>query len=561
MKRMKKNAAKMAELWEHFPTYISSADEDQIIRDALPQFLFYEKKKNSAWCFCTACRGSDTFRKDVYINGIRIGGSDFAQRLRHNDVGTCPMCGHKVTYKCEGRGHRTLEAHGNYAVCSARDNMLFIHAVRVRTSWADLEEPYTDIEYHRKYIISEWGAEEKRWSWQTGGFTLMKKINEPIFGNMLDFEESHNYTLINEDIIGDTFLRYLPFYAYCNTAVCVLPIRFLLFGAKNPQLVEQLWKCGFSQLVEEAAATPTSEYIQLIDWKRTEVKKALGFNSEEMRLWKDMENDIEVLHKLYAYMRIKRIKEIKSPKMIMSIINNDGLRLIDTELKLVEKCGATFTKVRNYIYKMSETELDRNRTASEWLDCINMLDQLDYPAESVLRFPKSIMQLHNRLVDEIRRSEDKLKRKADKPLDDMIAAQKAELAKLMYGNLLYETVLPESMQDIRDEGRVLDHCVASYAERHAKGITHIFFIRKRWKPEERWYTIEVTKEGYIRQCYGYKDNRTISKPDSMLRFEEEYQIFLNHAFGRLTDAEYARAAAELNGNASSESEIKVQLTA
>ena len=42
---MKKNPEKMAELWEKFPR-LSTEDEDQIIHDALPQFLFYEKKAN-----------------------------------------------------------------------------------------------------------------------------------------------------------------------------------------------------------------------------------------------------------------------------------------------------------------------------------------------------------------------------------------------------------------------------------------------------------------------------------------------------------------------------------
>lgn len=34
----------MAELWNKFPR-LSLQDEEQIVRDALPQFLFYEKRE------------------------------------------------------------------------------------------------------------------------------------------------------------------------------------------------------------------------------------------------------------------------------------------------------------------------------------------------------------------------------------------------------------------------------------------------------------------------------------------------------------------------------------
>lgn len=150
---MKKDNAKLAELWRQFPCLLSREAEDQIVYDALPQFLFYQKKRGKAWCYCTACRRSDVFQKDVYADGIRIGGSDVPERLKHNDVGTCPMCGHKVTYKCEGRGHKYLKAWGNYAVFTAKDNVLYVNAVKVKVSWSHIEEPYIDYEYHRRYIF------------------------------------------------------------------------------------------------------------------------------------------------------------------------------------------------------------------------------------------------------------------------------------------------------------------------------------------------------------------------------------------------------------------------
>lgn len=551
---MKKDSKKMAELWNKFPR-LSLQDEEQIVRDALPQFLFYEKKGKTAWCYCTACRRSEVFREHIYADGIEIGGSDVPSKLKHNEYGECPMCGHKVKYKAEGRGHKTLSAWGNYAVSTAIDNALFINAIKVKVSWRDLEEPFVDVEGYRKYIFSEHGSEAKRFTWAEG-FVTMKSINEPVFGSFCNsqdsYEYSHLYTLINEWEIEKTFLKYCPFDEYFQAARSVNPILFLKFAAKNPKLTEQLWKCGFRELVEESV-TRNSRFDKLINWKCTEIKKALDFNSEEMRYWKSAEDSVRFSDRLYAYMLLKRVKGINSFDERMQIISKDGMELIEKEVALTGKTGATFVKVRNHISKCAgRSKINRYTYAIEWLDCNTMMNTLKYPKESVLRFPKSLSALHNRLVNELNAAESEKQRKEDISYDAKIKEQDKKLAGLMYSNLLYTTILPESMQDIRTEGKVLDHCVASYAERHAKGITHIFFIRKRWKPEERWYTIEVTVDGYIRQCYGYKDNQTIKKPESIKLFEKEYQLFLDHVYKRLTDEEYEKAAMKLADNGGNE---------
>ena len=547
---MKKNPEKMAELWEKFPR-LSTEDEDQIIHDALPQFLFYEKKGKSAWCYCTACRRGEVFTESKYADGIEICRSDVPGKLKHNEIGSCPMCGHKVQYKAEGRGHKNLKVWGNYAVFTAIDGALYVNAVKAKISWYSIEDPLIEIEGYRKYIFSEYGSEAKRFSW-TNGFVTMTHINEPIFGstymgcNEERYEYTHLYTLINEYAIEETFLKYVPFSYYCNTSPDVQPILFIKAAAQNPKLVEQLYKCGFGYIINEMMHD-RKRFDKLINWKSVEIKKALGFNSAEMKYWKSAEKESRVSNKLYAYLLLKKSKEVKSVDECLKIISEDSPELIEKELKIAKKANSTFIKVRNYLNKYYDKS-SRYAYAGEWLDCQDMMDKLHYPKESVLRFPKNLEHLHNRLVNEINANSGQIQKDEDKPYDAKIEKQKIELSKLMYSNLLYTTILPQSMQDIRDEGRILDHCVASYAQRHANGNTHIFFIRKNWRPEERWYTVEVSKEGYIRQCYGYKDNRTIKKPESILRFEKEYKLYLDYAFKRISLEEYEEAAKALDEN-------------
>lgn len=52
--------------------------------------------------------------------------------------------------------------------------------------------------------------------------------------------------------------------------------------------------------------TRKSRFDKLINWKCTEIKKALDFNSEEMRYWKSAEDSVRFSDRLYAYMLLKR---------------------------------------------------------------------------------------------------------------------------------------------------------------------------------------------------------------------------------------------------------------
>ena len=45
----------------------------------------------------------------------------------------------------------------------------------------------------------------------------------------------------------------------------------------------------------------------------------------------------------------------------------------------------------------------------------------------------------------------------------------------------YVIRIPQDAEEIRREGRILQHCVAGYAERHMRGVVVILFLRKEKK--------------------------------------------------------------------------------
>jgi hypothetical protein len=95
-------------------------------------------------------------------------------------------------------------------------------------------------------------------------------------------------------------------------------------------------------------------------------------------------------------------------------------------------------------------------------------------------------------------------------------------------------VLPQSVEDIVREGKLQNHCVGGYADRHAEGKLHILFLRKIAEPTVPYYTMEVSTNGNIRQCRGYANNWAHKggkpKTDDIIEFEKRYQKYLTKLF-------------------------------
>lgn len=63
-----------------------------------------------------------------------------------------------------------------------------------------------------------------------------------------------------------------------------------------------------------------------------------------------------------------------------------------------------------------------------------------------------------------------------------------------------------SQQELTDEGNHLSHCVSTYGAKHAEGETAIFFIRRKNRPKEPYYTLEFNeKEMEVRQNRGKRN--------------------------------------------------------
>lgn len=70
-------------------------------------------------------------------------------------------------------------------------------------------------------------------------------------------------------------------------------------------------------------------------------------------------------------------------------------------------------------------------------------------------------------------------------------------------------VAPRAIEEIKNEGSVLSHCVAGYVDPICQGTENIMFIRRTDMIDEPYFTLDLTPDGVIRQihCYANGDTR------------------------------------------------------
>ena len=76
-----------------------------------------------------------------------------------------------------------------------------------------------------------------------------------------------------------------------------------------------------------------------------------------------------------------------------------------------------------------------------------------------------------------------------------------------------------SCQELINEGKKLEHCVGTYADRYAKGETDILLLRNTEAPDLPFYTMEV-KKGSIVQCRGKRNQQPTKE---VAKFIEQFK--------------------------------------
>lgn len=493
---------------------------------------FFEDERDSKLtdCYCTACH-------QRYEDGINN-----PKHYKHKELGYCANCGAQVEYRQMNRGRQTHYVKGNFAVFSGAGDVMRIQCIKAAQSFSgDSYELEPELKWYTitMYELSPGSAEQYSYRWNSvhskyEWFKKKSRPSEPNFGNVFNYGD-YSYTLINHDCVQNSFLRYL----FKDMEFQELPspyIQWLCRYAEHPQLEYLmhggLWLIARDYVGQVAAYGYSSHGTSFrINWRSNDLKKMLRLDKTELEYLKEGSGRLyssyiqwrrDFWHGRSSSETVKYFKEFKSCRTLITTAEKlSGLsrkQIMDYALRRQNSQGTYFFmhQYADYLRECSKLGYDLTRTA--------------------VTMPKDMFAAHERTMHLCREIETaaatKKLGKADAKRRDL------EVVDMELGLILR---LPRTCAEIIDEGAKLNHCVGSYADRHADGKLTILFLRTMGHPETPYYTMEVTSDLHVPQCYGYENNRTQEKPPEIKEFVRRYREYLKKvAIDRKKAAEKAK---------------------
>ena len=122
------------------------------------------------------------------------------------------------------------------------------------------------------------------------------------------------------------------------------------------------------------------------------------------------------------------------------------------------------------------------------LDYWSMAEQLGQDlTDAQVRYPRSLLIAHDEAAELMRQRQEAGRA-------NLFRLRRKYLSKWTFAvdGLLIRPA--RSQKDLTNEGNSLHHCVSTYGNRHAKGESAIFFIRRKSRPGEPYYTLELDEK-------------------------------------------------------------------
>lgn len=161
-------------------------------------------------------------------------------------------------------------------------------------------------------------------------------------------------------------------------------------------------------------------------------------------------------------------------------------------------------QIKNYLEKQAaesgESVKDLIKT---WKDYLNMAIRVGVNVQdSVIYRARKLMQRHNEMIKEIEAKDLILRAGELEKKYPGLNRICRDLKKYEYADKEYQIVVPEKVDDILYEAKLMHHCVnntETYYERMSQQESYILFLRTAEQPTEAYYTLEVEPDGTIRQ--------------------------------------------------------------
>lgn len=472
-------------------------------------YIFYEYVRGGAkHGYCTYCE------KDVPIS-----------KPKHNKYGACKCCGKKIQYKSRGK-----------AGCFYTKNYEVYLIQRIETGFVLREFRARRYYVKGQYERARCNVYEKRRvlydknMWPTTYFYGDYKNTGSRWVKTTNLSDTY-WSYYHHETMGKVYMRTIPSLAkkelsrtglpeMLKSESYIDPETYMLFLRKKPY-VERMAKAGLTKLTWDICfkRSQFEKDIKLSD--KGDLAKSLGIDKSRMKRLR--ENNGGTLF----------LEWMKHEKRIDTIIEDDVIKFFDThkiEPKNLDFLAnrMKYKGIANYLRKQYKVS-GRNpkELLGTWEDYLLIANRLKMNTKLEIFYkPKNLVESHDEAVklsggEEIAMRAGEIAEKWN-DIDDILKMIKP---KYEYQDNRYAIIVPERIEDIIVEGRVLGHCLDSsdrYFDRIHKRESYIVFLRKTDDMETPYYTLEIEPGGTARQkrTTGDKQNKDF---DDAVKFIAKWQ--------------------------------------
>lgn len=446
-------------------------------------------------------------------------------KLSHKDRTTCPKCGADGEVVHAWRRARTqAKYYFTYFERALYDKEAIIarsFAVYrcICTDTGEIFDDYVPREYYlmRKGEAIHWTHECDFW-----GHEWWSK-RRSLYSKDYVMELSGYQVCLGLDrlkpLLKDSWLKYSQLDAFIRLTGAEDAFRYIELYQKHPQL-EHIMKMGLWNIIAEGLRCHS--FRSIFNWKGKTPKDLFGvpIGKGDMLALSALAVDMDTFH-LALYLkknsRFSLTDLAQKRKELERLSNFDTCKRFDT----LKGYGVCAEETLKYILRQQQKKTRYQSIRGvliDWMDYLKDCNELGLSLEdtAVLK-PHDLQQAHQNIIAQ-------LKIKADEELDKQMAKLKEERKRYNFAAGGFIAKVAENSTELIVEGKVLHHCVGTYADKHAKGKCTIILIRRLEEPEVPFYTMEfVGPEKRIIQVRG---NHNCGMTQEVEAFVESYKKYL-----------------------------------
>ncbi len=479
-------------------------------------YIFFSRREKTA--YCSACGREFGYpRKGVYeISGREY---SFWEDPKHNHVTTCPFCEGKYIAKNLVFGRSKLRSADWGLLMQAKNGCVLVrYILHTRDFTGDYKKPVTETIEMQRDIHSATDVEYYVWRTFHGNTDNGKErwcdpagYMSGFYGRPSEFREPRSITLYNKDFsfLKKTVMKYCCLPEYLDyvkknqiqqTSPYIIS-NYLVSYHKDP-CIEQLIKVGLMNIVQDLIDESYGEK-PVLGYEKT-VCKSLKITKDQLRILRAIDKaDLKdvLLAQTFSKMGITTgIEEFEAFRL-----HNESMATAAALIEFAVK-HSSFRRMARYLGKHPGIH------KHSYLEHLETLEMLGYDISlNENLYPKDFSKRHEEVMKELAKIQEERAKAKEKASFEAVKKHMAEMAKKARGqNPLTMTAgelmikFPADPQEIRREGELLHHCVATYIGRVIDGKTSIFFIRRTDHPDIPFYTLEW-KDSRIVQCRGLRN--------------------------------------------------------